>query len=101
MRTYQLRLGSQWDLVVGVEMEDSCSRLLLKSELFKGAPVGSLVSLTLSLNLGVLCGALGLLSQLKDGNKGHHDVYPIRPVFRALVIQRKVVTITECRHLEL
>lgn len=29
MRTYQLRLGSQWGLVVGGGAGDSCSRLLL------------------------------------------------------------------------
>lgn len=45
--------------------------------------------------------ALGPLSQLKDGEKGRRDVYPICSDCRALVIQGIVIRITECRHLEL
>lgn len=60
--------GRSWGfLLQAAAVVKSCLRRLQLEALFLW---------TLSFNLDVLCGALGPLSQLKDGNKQHRDVYP-------------------------
>lgn len=66
MRTHQLRLRSQWGLVMGVEKWGFfLQAAAVVWEIFKRARGGSLVSLTLSLNLGVLLWCFGLAVTMK------------------------------------